>query len=143
MGPVCGDGTPRGYGVYQVSGNDLSWYYKSAGLDKTEQMRIYVDELTNQHRILASVWNWDPAWKLEYWVDGRLGGQLTQQKGMDPFCVQQNKEDAATPKVRTTAAARQTDHLFLAHVTGQVSAIRVVATDRFGNQYEKSWTKKV
>lgn len=140
LGPYCGDGTPRGYGVYRVEGNALSWYYKSAGMDKTEQMRLYVDALTNQHRILANVWNWDPAWKVEYWADGRYGGLLTQQKGMDPVCVQRNQADAAT-KAKTSPAARSTDHLFLAHVTGEVGSVKVVATDRFGNRFEKSWSK--
>lgn len=31
---VCLDGTPRGYGVYEVNGNDVKWYYKSSGYPK-------------------------------------------------------------------------------------------------------------
>ncbi len=38
-GPICEDGTPRGYGVYEVDGTELKWYYKSTGFgeDQTDQ----------------------------------------------------------------------------------------------------------
>ena len=32
--PICWDGTPNGYGVYEVNGSDISWPYKSTGLMK-------------------------------------------------------------------------------------------------------------
>lgn len=47
-GPICEDGTPRGYGVYEVNGTDMKWYYKSTGFDKTKQVSMYVEELTDQ-----------------------------------------------------------------------------------------------
>jgi hypothetical protein len=40
-GPICGDGTPSGYGVYEVDGSSLSWYYKTTGQPKSHQLRIY------------------------------------------------------------------------------------------------------
>jgi hypothetical protein len=30
-GPVCSEGTPAGYAVYEVNGSEISWYYKSTG----------------------------------------------------------------------------------------------------------------
>ncbi|RZK59316.1 MAG: metallophosphoesterase, partial [Pedobacter sp.] len=41
-GPICEDGTPSGYGVYEVNGTDLKWYYQPTGLERTNQLRIYV-----------------------------------------------------------------------------------------------------
>ncbi len=38
-GPVCEDGTPGGYGVYEIDGNKVSWYYKSVGYAKDFQMK--------------------------------------------------------------------------------------------------------
>ena len=38
---VCIDGTPQGYGVYEVDGNQVKWYYKSAGHPKDYQFRSY------------------------------------------------------------------------------------------------------
>ena len=38
---VCIDGTPQGYGVYEVDENQVKWYYKSAGHPKDYQFRSY------------------------------------------------------------------------------------------------------
>ena len=35
------DGTPRGYGVYEVDGNQVKWLYKSAGYRKEHQLHVY------------------------------------------------------------------------------------------------------
>jgi hypothetical protein len=133
-GPVCGDGTPRGYGVYEVKGTELKWYYKSTGLDSKEQVRIYVDELTNQKRLIANVWNWDPSWKVAYFLDGKAMGDLPQEKGFDPLAITLYKGDKL-PLGRTFAEPKKTDHLFVAHFEPAVKKVKVVVTDRFGEQY--------
>ncbi|WGQ08295.1 calcineurin-like phosphoesterase family protein [Pedobacter gandavensis] len=135
-GPICSDGTPRGYGVYEVSGNELKWYYKSTGKDKQEQMRVYVDQLTNQTRLLANVWNWDPEWKVVYFLDGRLMGPMEQQKGFDPLAVKLYLGDQL-PLGRTFAEPQKIDHLFTAHFDPSVKTVSVLATDRFGNEYRQ------
>lgn len=43
---VCEDGTPRGYGIYKVDGDNFNWYYKSTGFDKSHQMRVYLPGTT-------------------------------------------------------------------------------------------------
>ncbi|MCS3313488.1 calcineurin-like phosphoesterase C-terminal domain-containing protein [Bacteroides sp. BFG-637] len=37
-GTVCLDGTPQGYGVYEVDNDHVTWYFKSAGFPKEYQM---------------------------------------------------------------------------------------------------------
>lgn len=133
-GPICSDGTPRGYGVYEVSGNELKWYYKSTGKDKKEQMSVYVDQLTNQTRLIANVWNWDPEWKVVYFLDGRPMGELVQQKGFDPLAVKLYLGNQL-PVGRTFAEPQKMDHLFIAHFATSVKKVAVLATDRFGNEY--------
>jgi formylglycine-generating enzyme required for sulfatase activity len=65
---VCLDGTPRGYGVYEVNGNDVKWYYKSSGYPKEHQFRSYPAGASKEHPsdIIANVWNWDKLWKDTY-----------------------------------------------------------------------------
>lgn len=133
-GPICSDGTPRGYGVYEVSGNELKWYYKSTGKDKKEQMSIYVDQLTNQTRVIANVWNWDPEWKVVYFLDDRSMGAMEQQKGFDPLAVKLYLGNQL-PLGRTFAEPQKVDHLFTAHFGPSVKKVSVLATDRFGNEY--------
>ncbi|MGM9476020.1 calcineurin-like phosphoesterase C-terminal domain-containing protein [Pedobacter sp. GSP4] len=134
-GPICEDGTPRGYGVYEVNGTDLKWYYQPTGLDRKEQVHIYVDELTNQKRLIANVWNWDPMWKVEYFLDGKAMGKLEQEKGYDPLSVTLYKGDKL-PAGRAFPEPSKTDHLFVAHFEPAVKQVKVVVTDRFGEVFE-------
>lgn len=133
-GPICEDGTPRGYGVYEVNGTELKWYYKSTGFDKTKQVSLYVETLTNQKRVIANVWNWDPQWKVEYFLDGKAMGTMEQQKGYDPLAVQLYKGDKM-PATRSFAEPKKMDHLFMAHFSPEVKNVKVVVTDRFGEKY--------
>lgn len=133
-GPICEDGTPRGYGVYEVNGTELKWYYKSTGFEKSKQVSIYVETLTNQKRLIANVWNWDPEWKVEYFLDNKAMGILEQQKGFDPLAVQLYKGDKM-PVTRSFAEPKKMDHLFMAHFNPEVKNVKVVATDRFGEKY--------
>lgn len=133
-GPICNDGTPRGYGVYEVNGNELKWYYKSTGFDKSRQLSVFTEELTNQKRLIANVWNWDPEWKVEYFLDDKPMGVLEQQKGYDPLSVQLYKGDTL-PAGRSFAEPKLMDHLFIAHYSPAVKEVKVIATDRFGEKY--------
>lgn len=138
-GPICEDGTPRGYGVYEVNGTELKWFYQPTGSTKKEQVHIYVDDLTNQKRLIANVWNWDPEWKVEYFLDGKAIGPLEQQKGYDPLSVSLYKGDKL-PAGRTFPEPSKTDHLFVAHFEPSIKKIKVVATDRFGEKFEADFT---
>lgn len=134
-GPICGDGTPRGYGIYEVSGTDLKWYYKSTDQDRKVQVSIDVETLTNQKRLIANVWNYDPEWKVEYFLDGKPMGALAQQDGFDPLAVKLYKGDKL-PNPRPFVEPIATDHLFMAHFGPEVKNVKVVATDRFGEKFE-------
>ncbi|MDT8342728.1 MAG: calcineurin-like phosphoesterase family protein, partial [Longimicrobiales bacterium] len=40
-GPICWDGTPNGYAVYEVSGESVTWRYKATGHDADHQLVLY------------------------------------------------------------------------------------------------------
>ncbi|OKL40124.1 calcineurin-like phosphoesterase C-terminal domain-containing protein [Pontibacter flavimaris] len=136
-GPVCSDGAPRGYGVYEVNGTDLSWYYKSTGLEKEHQLSVHVEEQQGQKSMLANVWNWDPEWKVEWWADGSYMGTLENSVGYDPvaYALYFGK---GLPDKRGFAEPRETEHLFKAPLVPGMKTVKVVAIDRFGNKYEQS-----
>ncbi|HKG07399.1 MAG TPA: calcineurin-like phosphoesterase family protein [Pedobacter sp.] len=135
-GQICSDGTPRGYGVYTVNGNKLEWFYKPTGLSRDHQLSMYVNTLTNQKRLIANVWNWDPEWKVEYSIDGKNMGTLEQQTGNDPLAVTLHAQGKpATGRAFTKPT--QTDHLFMVHFKPEVKTVKVTVTDRFGNQFSK------
>ncbi|RFZ84174.1 metallophosphoesterase [Mucilaginibacter terrenus] len=133
-GPICCDGTPRGYGVYEVNGTELKWYYKSTGLPAEHQISLYVNKLTDQTRLIANIWNYDPKWKVEYFLDGQSKGELGKEIGYDPLSVTLYKGEDM-PVSRHFVEPVQTDHLFVAHFAPSVKKIKVVATDRFGKTY--------
>jgi hypothetical protein len=121
--------------VPKDAGTNLKWYYKSTGRDRKEQLDIYVDTLTNQKRLIANVWNYDPDWKIEYFLDGKAMGVLAQQDGFDPLAIRLYKGDKL-PNPRPFVEPRSTDHLFMAHFEPSVKKVKVVATDRFGEKFE-------
>lgn len=133
-GPICGDGTPRGYAVYEVNGTVIKWYYKSTGLPVENQLSLYVEKLTNQMRLIANVWNYDPEWKVEYLLDDKPMGTLPKEIGYDPLAVTLYKGDQL-PAGRHFVEPTQTDHLFVTHFDPSVKKVKVEVTDRFGNKY--------
>ena len=133
-GPICSDGTPRGYGVYEVDGTKLKWYYKATGKPKEHQVSVYMETLTNQKRFIANVWNWDPEWKVVYELDGKLMGEPEKIDGYDPLSVELYKGEKL-PITRSFAEPHRTNHLFMAHFNPSVKKVKVIATDRFGEKF--------
>lgn len=137
-GPICEDGTPCGYGVYRVKGTALSWHYQSTGKPTDYQMAIYESALSDsEKRVLVNIWNHDPAWKTEYWVDGVSKGSLEQVEEFDPLAYK-NMLGPDLPKPRGFAEPKKNKHMFSAVVPATAKTIKVAATDRFGKVYTSS-----
>lgn len=135
-GPICGDGTPMGYGVYEVNGSEISWYYKSTGKPKDHQLRVYEKGRLKDtpDEIVANVWNWDSKWKVEWWEDGQAKGAMEQRIARDPWAIELYAGPELPVKhkfVEPTLA----DHLFFAKPSSGAKQIMVKATDRFGKVY--------
>jgi len=140
-GPICTDGTPSGYGVYEVNGSELQWYYKSVGHDRNHQLRLYpkgsVPERPDE--VVANVWNWDPQWKVTWFEDGVNKGAMQQGVALDPLAVQLHAGPNLPAKHKWIEPS-MTDHLFFAKPSAQAKEIRVEATDRFGKTYTEQWS---
>ncbi|MBK0378736.1 calcineurin-like phosphoesterase C-terminal domain-containing protein [Mucilaginibacter sp. SD-g] len=137
-GPICTDGTPEGYAVYEVNGDQISWYYKSTGKPREYQLKVYEKGRlkTAPDAIVANVWNWDPKWKVEWYQDGVLKGAMEQRVDFDPWAVELY-EGPAMPKKHKFVDPTLTDHLFFATPDANAKNIKVVTTDRFGNTYSQ------
>jgi len=135
-GPICGDGTPPGYGVYEVNGTDLTWYYKPVGNEQNFQSTIFIQRNeTGAQELVANVWNYDPSWKVEWETDGQLQGALSATEGYDPLAVVLYKGDQL-PAGRPFVEPKKTKHLFKTIIPEGVQAVKVKVTDRFGRLYE-------
>jgi hypothetical protein len=134
-GPICEDGTPNGYGVYKVKGTELSWHYQATGKNADHQLTVFVDDMdATQKQLQVNIWNYDPSWKTEYWVDDVSRGALERFTGYDPYAYK-TLLGPDLPKARAFAEPKKTDHLFKAFVPSSAKEIKVVATDRFGKRF--------
>ena len=140
-GSICGDGTPCGYGVYSVNGTDLQWHYQSVGQSVDYQFSVSVHDFNNvQKQVKVNIWNYDPAWKTAYWIDGDAKGSLEQFEGFDPV-AHATLLGPDLPKPRGFAEPKMTNHLFRAFVPSTAREIKIMATDRFGKEF--SVTQKI
>jgi hypothetical protein len=135
-GPICGDGTPSGYSVYEVSGSQVSWRYKSTGHGFDHQIRAYPcgADPRAPDEIVANVWDWDPAWTIVWYEDGERKGQMAQRTGHDPLSVRLHTGPDLPPR-RGWVEPYLTRHLFYAPASRAANEITVEATDRFGRVY--------
>lgn len=138
-GPICGDGTPMGYGVYEVNGSNITWYYKPTGKSKDHQLRVYAKGRLKEapDEIVANVWNWDKAWKVEWWEDGVAKGPMQQRAGKDPWAIELYA-GPELPVKHKFVEPMLTDHLFFAKPSADAKQIIVKATDRFGQVYTET-----
>jgi hypothetical protein len=138
VAPLCGDGTPRGYGVYEINGDSLTWYYKSSGYPSDYQMRVYPKgRYKNKPADVAvNIWNWDRDWKVEWFEDGVSKGPMRQELDYDADVVSL-LTGPSKPTKYPWAQPLRTDHLFFATPSAQAQKITVKATDRFGRVYQQ------
>jgi len=135
-GPVCSDGTPNGYAVYEIRGSAVSWRYKPTGHGFDQQIRTYPHgtDPAAPDEILANVWDWDPEWTVVWYEDGERKGAMARRVGLDPLAAQL-QTGPELPAGRTWVEPYRTAHLFYAPAARRASEIRVEARDRFGRVY--------
>lgn len=135
QGNYCLDGTPLGYGVYEIDGTEITWYFKSVGHDRTHQMRVYAPNTTHLYDkdVVVNIWNWDKNWRVEWHEDGVKMGEMTRFEGLDPE-VEKDYSDKEKLEFNWIAPIK-TDHMFRATPVKQDSEITIVAIDPFNNVY--------
>ena len=132
----CSDGTPQGYGVYEISGNNITWYFKSVGFDRNFQFKTYPVGVNPEKptAVTANVWNYDPQWQVNWYENGVLKGEMTRYRGYDPYTTDYIVKNKANFRYNWIDAA-PTEHLFFAEPSSPDVKIKVEVIDRFGNQY--------
>jgi hypothetical protein len=140
-GPICGDGTPSGFSVYEVRGSEVAWRYKSTGHGFEHQMRSYPRGADPQapDEIVVNVWDWDPAWEVVWYEGGDRRGAMARRVGLDPLSVELHTGPDLPPR-RTWVEPYPTGHLFYSPAPADASGIHVEATDRFGRVYSATVT---
>lgn len=164
---ICKDGTYGGYGVYEMSGKDIKWYYKSIGHPKAKQLRSYDMNVvknyfatdaaalkylskysyrTNYSKVAANtvyinVWNYDTKWKVEASENG-TPLTVTRISAEDPLhTISYDVPRAQSASLTSDFVSQATQHIFSVQSSSANSAIEIKVTDRFGNVYTESMTR--
>jgi hypothetical protein len=134
-GPICGDGTPHGYSVYEVDGEEVRWRYKGSGHAAEHQMRAYLPgaDSSAPQELVANVWDADDAWRVDWYEDGVRRGRMARRVGHDPASLRIHAGDALPPRRTWVEPYRR--WLYYAPASPDAREIRVEATDPFGRTY--------
>ena len=166
---ICKDGSPGGYKIFTVNGNDIRWRYKGIGEEETKQFRSYdlnqchitaadfapksteskMEEYSgtyatpnSNNEILVNVWDYDPRWSVEMYENGKAL-EVTRVATKDPLHI--ISYEAKRLNVGSTPTADfvtcTTAHMFKATASNATSTIEIKVTDRFGRIYTESMTR--
>lgn len=147
--PICGinfsrDGTPGGYSVYTIDGNNLLWYYQPVGYVKEEcQFRSYdlnmvpmeFGDKSQQNLVWINVFNYDPQWIVEVTENGR---QLPVERiwVKDPLYAMAVKGSNLMNSSAFKPIANS--HMLRVQTSSPNTTLMIKVTDRFGNCYTET-----
>ena len=166
---TCKDGSPGGYGVYETSGKDIKWYYKSAGYAKNYQFRsydlnkVYITAAayapastdaalspyvstygapSTKNEVLINVWDYDPSWKVEVKEAGK-SLTVTRVAAYDPLHIISYEAKRLNVGAVPTDdfVTLSTTHMFKVTASSASSTLDITVTDRFGNVYTETMTR--
>ena len=135
-GDICYDGTPNGYGVYEVNGSNLKWKYKSTGKPADHQMRIYQPGADPKFpdELVVNIWDANEAWKINWYENGNKKGQMTRRTSKDPLSVKQHS-GSEKPQKHSWVEPNITSHLYYAPVSTETKEIVIEAVNPWGQKF--------
>ncbi len=135
-GPICYDGTPNGYGIYEVKGEEIRWRYKATGYGADQQLRLYPrgSDPRFPEEIVANIWNWDPEWRVVWYEAGDRRGSLEPHQGLDPLSVELHT-GPELPERRPWVDPMPNRHCFYARPSTEGAEVIVEATDRWNRTF--------
>jgi predicted phosphodiesterase len=160
---ICSDGTPNGYGVFEIQGGTIkNAYYKSTKFDKGYQIRAYDAaqafgpankytyifgaavnlNLTGDGWIVANIWNADADWQVELFQDGKSLGSMTKVSTRDYWATYYHLEQLN--KAKGSTFDKSNAHFYIGKLSGKATEanFEIVAKDKYGNTYRTSSLQK-
>ncbi|MEN8248383.1 MAG: calcineurin-like phosphoesterase family protein [Bacteroidota bacterium] len=166
---ICKDGSPGGYGVWEIDGTELEWYYKSISYPSDYQFRtydlntthitaaefapnateedlaVYSGEYASQsiaNEVLINVWGYDKSWTVEVTESGNQL-EVAQVNAKDPLHIVSYEalrlNNGATPT--GAFVTNTTPHFFKVKASSPTSTLEITVTDRFGNIYTETMVR--
>jgi len=167
---IAPDGSPGGYGIWEMNGKDLKWQYKSIGYQDDYQFRAY--DLNNVHvtaskyapnanathqnliaqyasdfakenrsnEVLINVWGYDPKWTVAVTENGQ---PLAVQRvtSFDPLHIISYAMKRINVNAIPTFDSSNSSHMFKVKASSASSTLQIKVTDRFGKVYNEDMTR--
>ncbi len=142
-GDICYDGTPKGFGVYEVVDTKIKWYYKSIGHSKEKQFEIYKigEHVDFPEEICVNIWNYDQNWQVFWYEDDIKIGSPRREVTFDPKAYQLYA-GVDQPLKHPWVVPQRNDHMFFFKPIDPSAALELEVIDRFGNSYKEKITGK-
>ncbi len=140
------DGVPNGYHIFRFEGNKYTEYYKGAGLDKNNQIRISApvgsferyDQLKLE--IIANVFNGSEKSIVEYSLDDSPFLPMINKIMTDPYF--ENIHSRHIESYASWIKPRKSNHIWTATLSDKIKTgihkITIRTIDQYKNKYKKS-----
>ena len=139
-------GIPNGYMVVNVDGENIEWWYKTVGHDRSYQMRTFSPVRTGDGYVKANIWNYssDSKWSaVEWWENGVKVAEFEQFAEEDPDYVKIHTEKLTHLKGTAAkyAIPSKSNFMFRVKPSEGVRSGEIRVTDSFGVTYTEnvSW----
>lgn len=137
VGDMNHRGVPNGYNIFEFEGNKLAnHYFKGTGVNKDTQMTLYPLNTWEGKKncVIANIWNWNQAWTVEVYENGKLRGEAEQYTDFDPASYE-FMFGPEKPVKRPSVEPKKTTTMFAYKPRSKKAVIKFVAKDGFGNEF--------
>lgn len=161
------DGSPAGYGIWEMNANQIKWHYKSIGYDNSYQFRAYdlnqvqvtatthapnankdhqaliseyafgFDQENKNNEVLINVWGYDPKWKIDVTEDGKTL-DVKRISARDPLHIISYNMKRLNANAIPSFGSANTSHMFKVKASSPTTTLNIEITDRFGNIYKET-----
>lgn len=132
------DGTPQGYMVVNVDGDNLDWWYKPVGKGKDCQMKVYDPSRSGEGYVQANIWNYGDCWTTpEWWENGVKVADMEYHPGTDPDYVALYAT-VTNKKTRKYCTPSESSQIFRVKPSEGSRGGEVHVKDQFGNEFVSS-----
>lgn len=139
-GDIGQAGAPNGYGVFEISGNELkNHYYKGTGLPSSYQMKVYPPKSweSQKKNVIVNIWSYNDNWTVEVYENGKLQKNgMARYTDFDPSAYD-FYYGPEKPEHRPRTEPKKTPNLFYYAPKNKKAVVKVVAKDEYGNEYKE------
>jgi hypothetical protein len=136
----CRNGAPRGYEIFTHWGGELQWVMHPIDFDDDFQVEVLPIGASRFHPdvVVANVWDYDPAWTVEWYQDGVAMGPMREVQDCSPSYIDEVERVYEGKKIPASRQPKANLHYFAADPDADAAEVTVVVTSRFGKQWRYS-----